>query len=95
MNPTYLIMIEDLLQYAKHIDYFNMTTSDFRKFYCSICEAVERQQAHNVLNISTYTIGDSKEEHLCGYCICGEYLYESEKYCSECGTALDWNTERD
>ena len=43
MNPTYLIMIEDLLQYAKHIDYFNMTQSDFRQFYESIYNAIKNQ----------------------------------------------------
>ena len=91
MNPTYLIMIEDLLQYAKHIDYFNMTQRDFRQFYESIYDAVNNKIEVRPISRMKYSIGDSAEIYDSGHCPeCNELLRDLENFCPNCGKALDW-----
>ena len=94
MNPTYLIMIEDLLQYAKLIGYFHTTQRDFREFYESIYNAVEKQIEANPTSRMKYSIGDSAEIYDSGHCPeCNELLRDKENFCPNCGKALDWDTE--
>ena len=88
MKHEYVENIYDLMEYAKKIDFFNMTSREFRDFEVEISEAVEKQVPVKPMSEITEIGG---LQHICKSCwgFIG-YLHE---YCENCGQAIKWEVE--
>ena len=74
------IMIEDLMEYAKRNDYFNLTTREFAELDSKVSKALERQMPKPLRR--KYINGT-------GVCDgCGQVVKLYDKYCSNCGCKL-------
>lgn len=49
----------------------------------------------NNLYIPEYIGQNLNVNHIFGKCKCGKYVVSYEKYCSECGVELDWETMKE
>ena len=67
------IMIEDLMEYAKRNDYFNLTTREFAELDSKVSKALEKQIP--------------KPPDI-DHCQCGEAIDGNWKYCPNCGQSL-------
>ena len=85
MKHEYLENIYELIEYAKKIDFFHMTSKEFRDFEVEISEAVEKQVPVKPTSEITEIGG---LQHVCNSC--WGFIGYLHSYCENCGQAIDW-----
>lgn len=87
---------EEVLQYAKgglevyQRDYPELITQiEFQKL---VIEALEKQVPKKPIVFVSDRYDYPEEAYRCSICNSdnGEYLYKGQRYCDECGNAVDW-----
>ena len=85
MKHEYVENIYDLMEYVKKIDFFHMTSTEFRDFEVEISEAVEKQVSVKPMSEITEIRG---LQHICSSC--WGFIGYLHSYCENCGQAIDW-----
>lgn len=88
MKKENVIMIEELMEYAKRNDYFNLTVKEFNELDKDVSYALEKQVSMDAKPMDSVGLNVPEYDYKCPYCF--TTLKRNTPFCPYCGQSINY-----